>query len=55
MSVGIVFLFISCAATSAAPYLFGKVIDYAIPKTNWLVAHEGLSKTPKNLFEISNL
>jgi len=35
MAVGIIFLLISSAATSAAPYLFGKVIDYAIPKTNW--------------------
>ena len=42
MSVGVVFLFISCAATSAAPYFFGKVIDYAIPKTNWLVDSETL-------------
>ena len=39
MGVGIIFLFISCAATSAAPYFFGKVIDYAIPKTNWSVLH----------------
>ena len=35
MAAGIVFLVISIASTSAAPYLFGKVIDYAIPKTNW--------------------
>ena len=39
MSMGIFFLFISSIATSVVPYFFGKVIDYAIPKTNWLVAH----------------
>ena len=39
MGVGIIFLFISTAATSAGPYFFGKVIDYAIPKTNWSVLH----------------
>ena len=35
MAAGIVFLVISSAATSLAPYLFGKVIDYAVPRTNW--------------------
>jgi len=38
MAAGIIFLLISSTAISAAPYLFGKVIDYAIPKTNWWVA-----------------
>ena len=39
MGVGIIFLFISCCSSAAAPYFFGKVIDYAIPKTNWQVIH----------------
>ena len=37
MAVGIVCLVVASLANSVAPYLFGKVIDSAIPKQiNWL-------------------
>ena len=33
--LGIIFLAVSSAAMSLAPYLFGRVINYSIPGTNW--------------------